>query len=378
MINVTLWRYYRETMIIIPLVIGALAVVITLVYASYLDILDRRVPFITWYPMLVIGLPAAGIALFFFNNGLLLFAGYIEIVSVILFIAYLITKDEKNPFNIVLLLPVIGLQLLIGAYFFFVNNLIIVLLSGITILLLVYSSFLENKKIENLFSNYWPFIYFTIGSICWFSYVMSGGGFSFIYLGLINMFCLIFFLFGHIFFGWADAWALIFITLIIPIFPFQPLAGYPIIFFFPYTVLINAIIINIVVPIGIFAFNLLKGNKAPLRYMFLGYPVDSKVLDKSYGFVMEEFNETEGVLSKRFLGIWEMLASMISGPPRIYTKELRLHPEKFQNELKMYKKAGSVWISYGIPFIIPITIGLVTGLFIGDILTICMSLAGGA
>ena len=40
------------SMIIIPLIIGALAVVITLCYASILDIKDRRVPFITWVPML--------------------------------------------------------------------------------------------------------------------------------------------------------------------------------------------------------------------------------------------------------------------------------------------------------------------------------------
>lgn len=51
-----------QIMIIIPLVIGALAVIITLCYASWLDILDRRVPFVTWWPMLVVGLPMAGVA----------------------------------------------------------------------------------------------------------------------------------------------------------------------------------------------------------------------------------------------------------------------------------------------------------------------------
>ena len=40
-----------------PLVIGAAAIGVTLVYASVLDLRSRRVPFRTWYPMLAIGAP---------------------------------------------------------------------------------------------------------------------------------------------------------------------------------------------------------------------------------------------------------------------------------------------------------------------------------
>ncbi len=41
--------------ILYPMVISAVAVLATLIYASYLDIRDRRVPFIHWLPMLVRG-----------------------------------------------------------------------------------------------------------------------------------------------------------------------------------------------------------------------------------------------------------------------------------------------------------------------------------
>jgi archaeal preflagellin peptidase FlaK len=62
---------------------------------------------------------------------------------------------------------------------------------------------------------------------------------------------------------------------------------------------------------------------------------------------------------------------------RVYTKDLREHPEEFQKELAIYKKAGTVWISYAVPFIIPITAGLVTALVFGDILFAIMNIVAG-
>ena len=73
----------------------------------------------------------------------------------------------------------------------------------------------------------------------------------------------------------------------------------------------------------------------------------------------------------------ETLGSMVRGHRRIYTKDLRTTPEKFSKEIALYKKAGKVWISYGVPFIVPITAGLLFGLFIGDIVTIVLKFTGG-
>ena len=42
--------------ILYPMVISAVAVLTTLIYASYLDLKDRRVPFIYWLPMLGVGI----------------------------------------------------------------------------------------------------------------------------------------------------------------------------------------------------------------------------------------------------------------------------------------------------------------------------------
>jgi preflagellin peptidase FlaK len=43
----------------------------------------------------------------------------------------------------------------------------------------------------------------------------------------------------------------------------------------------------------------------------------------------------------------------------------------------MYRSAGSVWISYAVPFIIPITAGLVTALVFGDLLFALMKVIAG-
>ena len=364
-------------MIIVPLVIGALAVILTLCYASRLDILDRRVPFATWWPMLVVGLPAAGVAFFFLNDGVTLLTGYVQLVSVVLFISFLGNRDDQKPLKIMFAVPVVLVQCYSLWYFSGINATPGVLLSVLSILITAYATWLEARNTETLFSNAWPLLYFLIGAVCWSYYSLSGAGVMFLYLGMIAMFCLIFYLFGILqLFGGADAWALIFITLILPLFPFEPLAGYPAVPFFPFTVLVNAVIFNLVAPAGLFIMNVVRGNRAPWPYLFLGYPVDGNAIGSSFGFVMEEFEERNGVLTRRFLRVRETLGSMIRGHRRVYTKDLRTAPEKYSKELGWYRKAGKVWISYGVPFIVPITAGLLFGLFIGDIVTIILKLTG--
>jgi len=258
------------------MVISAVAVLITLLYASVLDVRDRRVPFRTWYPMLVVGVPAA-------------------------------------------------------AYFY-----ITLVLSG-------------------------------------YAGIVAG------YLGLCVVFSLIFYLFAaKNLFGGADAWALIFIAACVPFFPITPYWGYPPLGFLPFTVLTNAVILNLLAPVGIFIMNLLKGNFAPFPYMFFGYPVEGAKIQQTFGFVMEDFREEDGTLSRSFVGIRESLHRMLTGEGRIYTRDLRLHPEQFKKELAVYRKAGTVWISYAVPFILPITAGLITAIFLGDFLYLMMAFIAGA
>jgi preflagellin peptidase FlaK len=94
---------------------------------------------------------------------------------------------------------------------------------------------------------------------------------------------------------------------------------------------------------------------------------------------MEDFKEEKGTVSRKFIGFFDSLKRMYSGENRIYTKDLREHPEKFTKELELYKKAKTVWISYAVPFIIPITAGLITAVVFGDFLfAIVRVLARGA
>ncbi|KUG20461.1 MAG: prepilin peptidase [Methanomicrobiaceae archaeon] len=189
------------------------------------------------------------------------------------------------------------------------------------------------------------------------------------YIILVLVFCGFFYLFQAMnLFGGADAYALIIITACLPFFPFQPLLGYPPLGFFPFTVLTNAVIINIAAPAGIFVRNILEGNRAPLPYLFLGFPVEGKSIQHTYGFVMEDITEEDGVLVRKFIGFRDSLRRMVRGGRRIYTKDLRMHPDEYRYELALYRRAGKVWLSYGIPFIIPITAGFAMALFMGDIL----------
>jgi preflagellin peptidase FlaK len=108
--------------------------------------------------------------------------------------------------------------------------------------------------------------------------------------------------------------------------------------------------------------------------MFFGFPVKGDRIQNAWGFVMEDFEERKGIVSRKFIGFWDSIRRMYSGEDRIYTKDLREHPEEFPLEIAMYKKAGSVWISYAVPFIIPITAGLITALIFGDLLFAIMKI----
>lgn len=84
-------------MILYPMIISAVAVLATLVYASYLDIKDRRVPFRTWIPMLIIGIPSTIWLLFDTTANLSLIAGYLALVAAFFYANYLDSREETNP-----------------------------------------------------------------------------------------------------------------------------------------------------------------------------------------------------------------------------------------------------------------------------------------
>jgi preflagellin peptidase FlaK len=224
--------------------------------------------------------------------------------------------------------------------------------------------------------NRWYFLLIVISLVIASFYMITSGSWKLnesLFIILPAVFALVFYIFGRMhLFGGADAWALIFISFCIPTFPFTPLLGNTPLGFLAFSVLINALLLNLVAPLGIFAINIARKNHAPLMYMFFGFPVKGETIQQEWGFVMEDFEEQKGTVSRKFIGFWDSIKRMYAGEGRVYTKDLREHPGEFTAELALYKKAGTVWISYAVPFIIPITAGLVTAIIFGDFLLALM------
>ena len=379
-------------MIITEMLVSSLAVLATLCYASYLDIKDRRVPFRIWYPMLVVGIPASVWFLYMKTGNLSLIAGYLALIVSFFYANYLDSHEPGEPFRfeylaITLLLPALAwlvlpapfMVTLVPWYAMFAG--IFSYISYITWKRKPEGKIKSNRKVKESnveeALNRWYFVLVVIILAITSVLLLFAGnwGTPALFVLLPAVFCGVFYLFGRMhLFGGADAWALIFISFCIPTFPFTPLWGNTPLGFLAFSVLINALLLNLVAPLAIFAINIVRGNRAPLMYMFFGFPVRGENIQHEWGFVMEDFEDKKDVVSRKFIGFFDSIRRMYAGEDRIYTKDLREHPEKFTAELAMYKKAGTVWISYAVPFIIPITAGLITAIIFGDFLLVLMKL----
>ena len=390
------------------MVISAVAVLATLIYASYLDIRDRRVPFVNWLPMLAVGICCTCYLIWEMTANGSLVVGYIALVASFLYADYLDNRGRTDSpgltfwyrkssifyyLALVLVLPALSWFVLVPS----INSQLIpwyAMFAGI----FGYISYMEYQgkfdepvrpKRRNQSRdadiagtiNRWYFVLiimiFVISTILLYA-DKNGWGAPALLVLLSAVFCGVFYVFGRMhFFGGADAWALIFISFCIPTFPFTPLLGNPPLGFLSFSVLLNALILNLAAPLGIFLINIARGNRAPLMYMFFGFPVKGDHIREEWGFVMEDFEETKGGVRRKFIGFWDSIRRMYSGEGRIYTKDLREHPEQFTRELELYRNAGTVWISYAVPFIIPITAGLITAVIFGDFLLALMKLLAG-
>jgi preflagellin peptidase FlaK len=378
-------------MILYPMMISAVAVVATLIYTSYLDIRYRQVPFVTWYPMLVIGIPATIWLLYDLTKNTSLVTGYLALIAGFFYANYVDTRDGDVPIRLSYLILVLALPAL--SWFAFAKTVSLPLIPwygmfAVVLLYVSYESFRKTKRtskkkntrrgsarVSDMLGRWYFIIVIVIFAIASLIMILSGAwGLSGIYIALAAIFCGVFYLFGRMnLFGGADAWALIFIAFCLPTFPATPILNTPPLGFLSFSVLINALIFTLIAPLGIFIFNIVKGNRAPLQYMFFGFPVKGDAVQDAWGFVMEEFAEINGKTSRRFIGFWDSVRRMYAGEGRVYTKDLRMNPAAFEKELELYKNAGTVWISYAVPFIIPITLGLISALVFGDFLLAIMN-----
>lgn len=385
-----------------PMVIAAAAVLVTLIYASYLDIRDRRVPFIHWLPMLAVGVVCTSALLWQLTENASLIAGYLALVASFLYADYLDNRGRTDSpgltgyyakdriiwyFLPVLILPALSWLVLPKTFSFqFVPW--YAMFAGI----FGYITYMEYRdwpvppavrkkgkqkaaaagtNVNDVLTRWYFVLIILIFAITATMMLFTTGawGAQALVILLLSIFCGVFYIFGRMnLFGGADAWALVFISLCIPVFPVTPLLGTPPVGFLSFSVLINALLLNLAAPVAIFLINIARGNRAPLVYMFFGFPVRGDAIRDEWGFVMEDFEEKDGTVDRKFIGFFDSLQRMYAGEGRIYTKDLREHPQEYTRELSTYKKAGTVWISYAVPFIIPITAGFVTAVVFGDFL----------
>ncbi|MGB9177547.1 MAG: A24 family peptidase C-terminal domain-containing protein [Methanoregula sp.] len=389
-----------------PMVISAIAVLVTLVYVSYLDIRDRRVPFIHWLPMLAVGICCTGVLLWQKSSDAGLIVGFLSLVASFLYADYLDNRGRTDSpgltlyyrkgsvfyyLALVLALPALSWFLLAPSI-----NMQLVAWYAMFAGIFLYVTWMEytgkfgvpeNAKRKPGQTNLaetigrWYLIPVILIYVISSVYLISGGAWTLnegLFILLPAVFCGVFYTFGRMnLFGGADAWALIFISFCVPTFPFTPLLGMPPLGFVAFSTLINALVLNLLAPLGIFAINLARGTRAPLMYMFFGFPVRGDAIQKEWGFVMEDFEVKNGAVSRKFIGFWDAIRRMYAGEGRVYTKDLREHPDEFREELAVYRKAGTVWISYAVPFIVPITAGFVSAILFGDFLLAAMTLVVG-
>lgn len=198
-------------------------------------------------------------------------------------------------------------------------------------------------------------------------YLIFSWAFGIIFISVIMYFLYYFFqYFGMSGLGGADAKALIAIAIMFPYYPqiellgiSLPLADVTRSIIFGFSVFGNALVLNLVVPIALFAYNLLNVPLEELKSKplsaFTGYKVGVEGLKGKHVRLMNRYSEEDGQLKKK----------------RAFEGS-EVDDATYQNLLK-WKSEGKigdkVWVTPKIPFLIPITLGFLVAIFYGDILT---------
>ncbi|NYT19272.1 MAG: peptidase A24 [Methanosarcinales archaeon] len=184
-------------------------------------------------------------------------------------------------------------------------------------------------------------------------------------ISFILIFTFVYILFYMNAFGGADAKVLMVISIILPIYPAMelfgrqlPIYGVPPLNLFTFSVFGNSVILTIIVPIGLFLYNLtqpsLKDTLKKPHYMFVGYRSPVSKLDKPHIRLMESFEEVDNGVSKKFT-----------------TAGTKLDEDTI-SKMKKYAENGlideRVWVTPGLPFMIPITAGFIAAVIYGDLI----------
>ncbi len=166
-------------------------------------------------------------------------------------------------------------------------------------------------------------------------------------------------------FGGADAKSLIVLSILFPVYPqiqvlgtYFPLQGVPLIGLFAFSVFGNAVLLTIVVPLGMLVYNLLTLKPGEIlqrpAYLFVGFKTDiSKLLGRHIKLI-EEYSLSESEIHTRFR-----------------RNGVTIDDETVET-LEEYAAQGliprQVWVTPGLPFMIPITLGFFVAVFFGDLI----------
>jgi archaeal preflagellin peptidase FlaK len=187
-----------------------------------------------------------------------------------------------------------------------------------------------------------------------------------LFLSGVIVFVSIYVLFQLGAFGGGDAKGLIVLSILFPLYPIfnfsgkiYPLLGHPLIGLFTFTVLGNALLLTILVPLGMFCYNLLHYSPEMLKkplYMFIGFRADvSSLKNKEHLALLEKFEVDEHGGLKR----------------KLARTGLNFDANK-KPELEDYMKEGligkEVWVTPGLPFMLSITGGFITAVIYGDLI----------
>lgn len=198
-------------------------------------------------------------------------------------------------------------------------------------------------------------------------------------------FIIAFLLFYAGLFGGADGKALISLSFLFPRPPsiflwwgFRPLLP-----FFFLTILSNALLLTVLIPLAFVLKNLSDyiANKKLFRH-FQNEPLWKKVLTLFIGIRMDypppphfyplvDLVEVNGVLTPR-LNLFKRISTENEENDDTSLQTI----EVIKEFLYQYEenKIMRLWVSPGIPFIIPITLGLLTALIVGDLLLLILNL----
>lgn len=185
----------------------------------------------------------------------------------------------------------------------------------------------------------------------------------FLFLSAGSIFILVYILFQIGTFGGADAKSLIVISIILPAYPVIQAFGHnfplnkPLIDLFAFGILGNAVLLTVVVPLGLAVYNIIKLGLIidNPRYIFIGYKSSISNLANKHIKLIQSFEEDNGLVKFRFKrGGVEITDEIIS--------ELKTLSDKGKIE-------NTVWVTPGLPFMIPITLGFFVAVFYGDMIT---------